>query len=266
VGIAESWWECASFGLESPKEAAAIGRYAVSRALELDPLFGDGVSMLGIYSGVHDFDWAASERYFKQALELDPASPDIHRRHAAYLLEPTNRLAEAHAELETALDLDPLSPVVLAYLGQCLMFERQSDEAVERLHESAEIDPGYWMAQFLLAGAAAFQGQFEKSLAIAEAALRATGLNPIVLGAAGSMYGLLGQRARAQECLSGCKPPARLATYHRWPTPGFISVCKMSKAASTGWRKRSPNANRRSSTFPSSRCMTAFVPIRGSRR
>jgi len=201
VGIAESWWECASFGLESPKEAVAIGRHAVSRAIELDPSSGDAVSMLGIYSGGHDFDWAACEHYFKRALELDPASPDIHRRYAAYLLEPTNRLAEARAELETALDLDPLSPVVLAYLGQCLMFERRFDEATERLHEAAEIEPGYWMSQFLLAGAAAFQGQFEESLGIAEAALRAIGLNPIVLGAAGAMYGLLGQRARAEECL-----------------------------------------------------------------
>jgi len=202
VGIAESWWECASFGLERPKEAVAIGRYAISRALELDPSSGDALSMLGIYSGVHDFDWPAAERCFKRALELDPASPDIHRRYAAYPLEPTNRLAEACAELETALDLDPLSPVVLAYLGQCIMFERRFDEAEERLREAVEIDPSYWMTHFLLAGASAFQGQFEKSLATAEAALRSIGFNPIVLGAAGSMYGILGQRARAEECLA----------------------------------------------------------------
>ncbi len=201
VGIAQSWWECAILGLESPREAVAIGRHAISRALELDPSSGDAVSMEGIYSGVHDFDWAAAERHFLRALELEPESPDIRRRYAASVLEPLGRLSEARAQLEVALDLDPLSPAVLAYLGHCVMLERHYDEAVERLEEAAEIDPGYWMGQFILAGAYGFQGQLPKALAIAEAAERALGPNPIVLGFAAVVHGMLGQRARAVEFL-----------------------------------------------------------------
>jgi serine/threonine-protein kinase len=201
LGIAQSWWECAVLGLESPREAVAIGRHALSQALALDPSSGDAASMLGVYSSVHDFDWAASERHFQRALELDPGSPEIRRRYAAYLLEPTNRLSEARAQLEAALDLDPLSPVVLAYLGHCIMLEGQLDQAVERLQEAAEIDPGYWMVQFMLAGAYMFQGQLQKALAIAESAERALGSNPMVLGFAGAMCGFLGQRGRAEEFL-----------------------------------------------------------------
>ncbi|HUI54142.1 MAG TPA: tetratricopeptide repeat protein [Bryobacteraceae bacterium] len=201
VGIAQSWWECAVFGLESPREAVAIGRYAVSRALELDPSLGDAVSMLGIYGGVHDFDWAASERHFQRALQLDPGSPDIRRRYAAYLLEPMNRLSEARAQHEAALELDPLSPVVLTYLGHCNLLEQRFDQALERLSEAVEIDPAYSMAQAVLFGVYVFQGQLEKAAALGEAILREFGSNPIALGATGGMYGFLGQSARAEECL-----------------------------------------------------------------
>jgi TolB-like protein/Tfp pilus assembly protein PilF len=201
VGVAESWWECAVFGLESPKEALAIGRYEVGRALALEPFLGNAISMLGVYSAIHDFDWAASECHFQRALELDRTSPEIRRQYAAFLLEPTNRLAEARAQHEAALDHDPLSAVALAYLGHCLMLERRFDEALEHLQEAVEIDPEYWMGQFMLAATYAFKGRLESALAIAEKAERAVGPNPMVLGPAGLVYGLLGQRGQAEECL-----------------------------------------------------------------
>ncbi|HEV2381600.1 MAG TPA: tetratricopeptide repeat protein [Terriglobia bacterium] len=200
VGIAESWWECAVFGLESPREAVAVGHDAVTRALDLDPCCADAIAMLGVYSGVHDFDWAGSERHFQRALQLNPASPDIRRRYAAFLLEPMGRLNESRTQHEAALDLDPLSPVVLAFLGHCMVLERRYDEAVEQLQETVERDPEYWMAQLMLAGAYAFQGQYDKALPIIQSAERALGSNPMVLGPAGLMYGRLGNLSEAENC------------------------------------------------------------------
>jgi serine/threonine-protein kinase len=201
LGVAESWWECAVFGLESPKEAVAVGRYALSRALDLDPACGDAYSMLGIYSAVHDFDWAMSERHFRKAIELSPDSPDIRRRCAAFLLEPTSRLSEARAQYEAALQLDPLSPVLLAYLGHCMMLERRFGEAMTRLQEAIDIAPDYWIAQMMLAATHVFAGQYEKAMEIAQAAERALGTSPMIVGSAGLIYGVTGERARAEQCL-----------------------------------------------------------------
>jgi serine/threonine-protein kinase len=201
LGIAESWWQCACFGMENAREAAAIGSCAVSRVLTAHPDSGEAHALMGILAGAQDFDWPAAERHFRRALELNPAAADIHLKYAAYLLEPLGRLDEAHAELENALDLDPLSPVTLAYLGQCVMFQRRYDEAVEILQEAAGLDPEFWMPQFLLFGAYAFQGKFDQSVAIAERAVAALGANPIVLGAVGGAYGFLGQPDKAQDCL-----------------------------------------------------------------
>ena len=201
VGIAESWWECALFGIERPREAVAIGRGAVARALELDETSGEAHAMLGIYSGVHDFDWASAERHFQRARQINSTSPDIRRKYAAYLLEPACRFAEARAEFEAALELDPLSPVVLTYLGQCYLLERRYPEAVECLQEAAEIDPTYWVAQFVLFGAWMFQGRFDKSVEILQKAVKQLGANPFILGAAGAVYGFLGQRDKAEEFL-----------------------------------------------------------------
>ena len=201
LGIAESWWQCAAFGLESPREAVSIGRLAVARTLELDESSGEAHAMLGIYSGLHDFDWAAAEREFNLAVDLGPTSPEVHLKRAAYLLEPTARVAEAEAELETALELDPLSPVVLTYLGQCLMFERRYEEAIERLEEAAEIDPGFWLPRFVLFGTYAFMGNLERSFAIGQHAVGALGPNPMVLGAVGGVYGMCGRREEAEKLL-----------------------------------------------------------------
>jgi len=201
MGIAESWWQCAAFGMESPREAVAIGRCAVRRALDADGTLGEAHAMLGVYHGLHDFNWNAAAQSFQRASELSPASPDVHLMRAAYLLEPLARLAEARAELETALELDPLSPVVLTYLGQSLMFERQYDRAIERLQEAAEIDPEYWFPKFILFGTNVFRGRLDQSVQIGEQAVAALGPNPIVLGAVGGVSAMCGRRDRAQEIL-----------------------------------------------------------------
>jgi hypothetical protein len=63
LGFAESLWEGACFGIDRPRDAVAMGRNSVLQALEIDGTLGEAHSMLGIYLGVHDFDWDGAERF-----------------------------------------------------------------------------------------------------------------------------------------------------------------------------------------------------------
>ncbi|MBI4904445.1 MAG: tetratricopeptide repeat protein [Acidobacteria bacterium] len=199
IGLAESYWEGAVLGLDRPRDAVAIGRRSLLKALDIDYSLGEAHAMLGVYLGVHDFDWEAGERAFRRGLELSPASPQVRIRYATWLLEPNLRLDEARAELESALGFDPLSPIIHACLGHELIFRRNFREASKELELAIELDACYWMAHLMLAGSYAFQGRFDESLAVCEKSLEATGQNQLFMGATALVLAILGDRQRAEE-------------------------------------------------------------------
>lgn len=219
LGLAESWWEGAVFGLDRPREAVAIGRQSVLKALEIEGALGEAYAMLGVYLGVHDFDWGAAERAFRRGLELSPASSDVRTRYALYLLAPNLRLDEAVAELEAALEFDPLSAVVHACLGHCFIYQRNFARATRELHLATELDPSYWMGHLILAGSYAFQGMFDKSIEVCRKVMDAIGPNPMIMGATACVHGIMGEPRRAEELRlrliessrTSCVPPLAVA-------------------------------------------------------
>jgi tetratricopeptide (TPR) repeat protein len=221
LGLAESWWEGACFGIDRPRDAVAIGRRSVAKALELDGTLGEAHSMLGIYLGVHDFDWDAAERAFRRALELSPGSSDVRTRYAAWLLEPTLRLDEARHQLDLAVKDNPLSAFVRGCLGHHLIFRREFHLAAEELELAVELEPTYWTAQNYRSAAYGLQGRFDKTGAILEKLLESAPDSPLVVGCCAGCRALLGdqegsRRLRAQllERTAGYVPPLAVAWIH----------------------------------------------------
>jgi len=201
VGLAECLWEAALYGFVPPRHAVSAGRQSVLGALELDDTLADAHAMLGVYLGLHDFDWKAAEHSFRRALELSPGSPDVRHRYARYLLAPNLRLDEACAELESALDLDPLSAVLHAALGHCLMLKRDFSRAIDELTVATECDPAYAIGRLFLAGALFFQGRLDIADEILERLLKEIGANPIFIGAAAISRALTGDAPGARVLL-----------------------------------------------------------------
>jgi TolB-like protein/tetratricopeptide (TPR) repeat protein len=209
LGLAESWWEGAFLGIDRPRDAVAIGRRSVLKALEVDGTLGEAHSMLGIYLGVHDFDWEAAEGAFLRALKLSPGSSEVRTRYAAWLLEPTLRLDEARAQLDFAVELDPLSAIVHGCLGHHLIFRREFAQAADELELAVELEPAYWTAQVYLVASYAFQGMFDKAGAILEQLLDVAGDSPLVIGSGAFGCGATGNRQRAEEFRKQLLEPTR---------------------------------------------------------
>jgi serine/threonine-protein kinase len=193
----------------------------VLKALEIDSTLGEAHAMLGVYLAVHDFDWEPAERAFRRGLELSPGSSDVRTRYAAWLLEPNLRLDEARAQLDLALELDPLSSVIHGCLGHDLIFQRDFRRAAEELQLAVELEPSYWTAHIYLAGAYAFQGMFDKSIAICEKMLEVAGDGPLVIGSDACLHAAVGDRQRAEELRkqlmesgAGYLPPLAIAWIH----------------------------------------------------
>ena len=221
LGLAESWWEGACFGIDRPREAVAIGRQSVLKALEIDGTLGEAHSMLGIYLGVHDFDWDAAGRAFRRALELSPGSSEVRTRYAAWLLEPTLCLDEARHQLDLALKCDPLSAFVRGCLGHHLIFRREFHLAAEELKLAVELEPGYWTAQMYLAASYGFQGMFNKAGPILEELLESAPESPLVVGCCAGCRALMGDHEgyrqfheRLIESTAGYLPPLVVAWIH----------------------------------------------------
>ena len=118
------------------------GAEATARALELDPTMAQAYTARGYsYSWIH-YDSAAAADNFARAMELDPRYPTAYHWQGEILGD------RGHPEsgipyLETARELDPLSPIVLTDLAEALDQAGRWHEADALLEEVLELEPDF---------------------------------------------------------------------------------------------------------------------------
>ena len=97
----------------------------------------------------YQWDWAAAERGFQQAIRLDPDYANAHHWYGDYL-SALGRHQEAIAASERARRLDPLSPIINAWLGWRYYFAGDADRAIEQYRKTLEIEPNFAPAHLVL--------------------------------------------------------------------------------------------------------------------
>ena len=75
------------------------------------------------------------------------------------------RFDEAIAEGKRAEELDPLSPIIGADLGNVLMRARRYDESIAQLNRVLALDPNFWVAYWYLGQAYHGKGQYAEAVA-----------------------------------------------------------------------------------------------------
>ncbi len=157
-------------GNASPAEWRPKARHAAIRALQLDPDLAEAHAALG-YVHHYDWEWAASEKDFRRALELNPSYALAHVWYAN-LLASLGRMDEALREVELGRDLDPFSLVVNTNVGWTLSMAGRPGDAIAQLTRTLQLDPDYPQARLRL-GQAYFQaGRAEEGLRELEANAR----------------------------------------------------------------------------------------------
>ncbi len=127
--------------LPSPEAEALIGR-----ALQLDPSLAAAHATYAFIRMFHHWDWSTAEQELDRAIELDPNSSTAHHWKAVYL-SLRGRLDEAKAEMHRALEQDPLSPVIVADLGQLHYFAREYDQAIDFCNQALALDSNFRLAR-----------------------------------------------------------------------------------------------------------------------
>jgi adenylate cyclase len=98
------------------------------RAIALDPGLSEGHLMKGRVLSALDWNWAEAEAEIDQALGLDPTNADV-LRNAAYLSIMQGRFDEAVRRVKAAAELDPLSFYNYMRLGNAQFYAGSAEQA-----------------------------------------------------------------------------------------------------------------------------------------
>jgi len=177
VGLADAYL------IDNPSRAQSVLR----KALELDDTLGEAHASLGFNRMFYQRAWDDAEREFKLAVELSPNYAIAHQWYANYLAV-RGRLAEAKAEMQKALELDPLSPNMHADLGQIHYFAHEYDAAIGQCGKALEIDPDFLFAHQYLFAAYAQKGMYREALEEFLNAPSKAGYTPVTVTAFRNAY------------------------------------------------------------------------------
>lgn len=138
-GLADAYALLDDYGTLAREEAFPKSIAAAKRALELDDLQAEAHASLGhVY--FHQRSWAAAEREYLRALELNPSYATAHHWFGL-LLQATGRHDEAVRALERAQELDPLSPKIREARARTLYYARQFDRTIALHQDQLRSDP-----------------------------------------------------------------------------------------------------------------------------
>ena len=184
VGLADAYRGLAVGGEMPSAEIFPKAKASANKAIEIDNTLAEAHAILGHVIFWYDWDWNAAENQYKYALELDPNSADSLQFYA-HLLSCTGRHSEALAKIKLAREIDPLNLRINALEGLFLLHARQTDEAIDRLQKTLELDPNYRLAHMFEARAYSEKGMFDEAFAESRKAadLSAVSSEPIAFGA-----------------------------------------------------------------------------------
>jgi TolB-like protein/Tfp pilus assembly protein PilF len=161
------------------REAGSKAKEAALKALRLDPNLAEAHAALGKVLFFSEIDLAGATREYKRAIEFKPNDADAHHWFSNDSLAALGQFDEAIAEGKRSVELDPLSIVINADLGETLFYARRFDESVAQLRKTLEIDPTSFYAHYNLGIALQAKGDLSGAITEYEKAKQLTD-NPTV--------------------------------------------------------------------------------------
>jgi len=140
AGLGESYVTQAWLNSRDRDEMVPLAKAALKKAIELDAGLSEAYVLAGEIALYFDWDWAAAEKGYRKALELNPGSDLAHREYSTYLLA-LGQVNQAIEEAKIAQSLDPLSVYATHQLGYNFMVARNFSEAALEFRKAVELNP-----------------------------------------------------------------------------------------------------------------------------
>src|SRR5437870_341646 len=134
-GLADYYGFASAVGLLPPNENWPKAEAAANKALAIDDTRAETYNPLAAVKVYYYRDWPAAERDFRRGIELNPNYAEIHLHYAVCLVR-FGRGEEALAEIQRAVELEPLGLGANADWGRILFYMRQYDRAIAQLRKT----------------------------------------------------------------------------------------------------------------------------------
>lgn len=200
AGLASVFAPAAELGYVEPSEAKRRMGEAAQRALALDAELPEAHTVQAAYLHVHQWDWAGAERAYLRAIALNPDYA-VARQWYAYMLQSLGRFDEAAGQLEIALTLDPLSPLMHSSLASAFRLAGRYDRASAHYRDALELNPDFWMMHEGLGLIHEARGGLELAAEAFEQAAAHAGPTPRPRANLARVFALSGQTAEARRIL-----------------------------------------------------------------
>ena len=207
VGVADSYLIEGDNEWLPPYEAFPKAKEASLKALEIDDTLAEAHTSLAMIKQL-EWDWMGAETAYKEALALDPRYATAHQWYSS-LLAVTGRQEEAIAGARRAVELDPLSPIVITDMGRIYYFARRYKEARRTLDGIGEVSPDFFWARYVLGLVDGQERKFGESIVDLQKANSLSGGDDRTQAALGYAYALAGRKDAAQKILNELKAQSR---------------------------------------------------------
>lgn len=200
AALANCYGRLGEGGELSYNEAFLKQKTEASKAIELDDSLPEGHAELANAAMNLNWDWGTAVREFSRAQEINPSSASVHERYAVYL-ERTGRLADAMAEVDRGVELDPISARAFRNAGFTYYFSRRYDQSLLLIRRAQALNRAHALnidlpdEAFLLGDIYAEEGMYAKSIS----EFQKSGNSPHVIGHLGNAYARAGQTDAARK-------------------------------------------------------------------
>lgn len=202
AGLADAHTILGVYGLRAPGDVFEKARGAAGAALEVDPRLGEAMTTRACVHAVFDWDWAAAERDFREALELAPSYATAHQWYATILLTPLGRFDDAKRQLGEACELDPSSSAITTSHGLVAFYERDLERARAELERSASLHPRFALAHSFLGQCRALAGDSAGAIEALRLAVQLADESSETLAALAHALAIAGETEEAEEAES----------------------------------------------------------------
>ncbi len=200
VGLADCHSVLGFYGYRRPSVVFPRAKELAEKALSLDDSLAEAHASLGSPLMQYYFDWKRAASELDRALELNPSYATAHMWRATHHTA-LGRFNDALAEVRRAIELDPLSMIILTDMGKDLYLARRYDEAIDQYKKSLQVDANFAIAHKGLAEVYVQKGMNDEAVAEIEKAIELSGRSIFILDDLGYIYARAGKRDDAMKML-----------------------------------------------------------------
>ena len=195
AGLADSAGAAGFWGFAPPAETYARAKLAAQKSLEIEDT-SEAHTSLGFAFLHYDWDFAAAEKEFQRAIELNANYATAHQWYGHYF-GYSGRFEQFFEEATRALQLDPLSLIINTSYAAVFWVGRQWDRAIEHCHKAMELDPSFVGLRWMLANVYEGKGMYAEAISQRQRAVELSGGAPVFVAGLGGTYAAAGDKPEA---------------------------------------------------------------------